>query len=210
MLVLTFLTTDNVYETPIVLTWIAVNYAALLLICRPERSPADLTTIARVILSAAAFAWPNAGLVVLALFVLAAMTDALDGWLARRRNPTEYGAILDMEADQLLILCLAAVLSTTSVLGYLLLLLPALKYFFVPLQAVLRVKYADPKPIDGNNTRAKTIYVVALIGLLINLTPNIRQPFGDIILALATFLITTSFLLDFSWLLRAKTRRSKP
>lgn len=157
-----------------------------------------------------AFAWPTGGTIILYLFVLAAITDAIDGWLARRRQPTEYGAVIDMEADQLLIFCLAAVLSTTSELGITLLVLPALKYVFTLAQAGLRLKYADPKPMDGDNSRAKTIYVLGLLGLIINLIPGLPQAFGEIILMMVMLLISASFFLDFVWLLRGQQRDIKP
>ncbi len=210
LLALTVLAFGIDYAKPVVLTWLVVSYAALIILCKPEKSPADLATISRVILSALAFAWPAGGTIILYLFVFAAITDAIDGWLARRRHPTEYGAVLDMEADQLLIFCLAAVLSTTSGLGITLLVLPALKYAFTLAQAGLKLKFADPKPMDGDNSRAKTIYVLGLLGLIINLIPGLPVAFGDIILTMVTLLISASFFLDFVWLVRHRESGIKP
>jgi cardiolipin synthase (CMP-forming) len=48
----------------------------------------------------------------LALFVIAALSDALDGWLARRtKTATEHGALLDPLADKALVLVTLAGLS---------------------------------------------------------------------------------------------------
>ncbi len=47
----------------------------------------------------------------LGIFALAAVTDALDGWLARRRaSPTAHGAVLDPIADKVFVLGTAAAL----------------------------------------------------------------------------------------------------
>jgi CDP-diacylglycerol--glycerol-3-phosphate 3-phosphatidyltransferase len=46
-----------------------------------------------------------------ALFAFGALTDAVDGWLARRRpSPTLHGAVLDPLADKVLVLGTAAAL----------------------------------------------------------------------------------------------------
>jgi CDP-diacylglycerol--glycerol-3-phosphate 3-phosphatidyltransferase len=46
-----------------------------------------------------------------AMFAFAALTDAVDGWLARRRStPTLHGAVLDPIADKVLVLGTAAAL----------------------------------------------------------------------------------------------------
>lgn len=202
LLALTILVTDIDYAKPIVLTWLLISYSVLIILCKPEKSPADLAPISRVILSALAFAWPAGGTIILYLFILAAITHAIDVWLARRHHPTEYGAVLDREADQLLIFCLAAVLSTTSTLGITLVVLPAIKYTFTLAQAGLRLTYADPKAMHDDNSRAKTIYVFSLLGLIINLVPGLPQALGEIILMMVTLLISSSFFLDFVWLVR--------
>ena len=47
---------------------------------------------------------PNQNLVATVIFVLAAVTDWLDGWLARRLNQTSaFGAFLDPVADKLMV-----------------------------------------------------------------------------------------------------------
>jgi cardiolipin synthase len=51
-----------------------------------------------------------------ALFVLAAVTDFLDGRLARRAGPTQLGQILDPAADRLLLSSVAVVLAVRGLL----------------------------------------------------------------------------------------------
>jgi hypothetical protein len=63
--------------------------------------------------------------------------------------------------------------------------------------------------MDGDNSRAKTIYVLGLLGLIINLIPGLPQAFGEIILMMVTLLISASFFLDFVWLVRNRQRDIK-
>jgi CDP-diacylglycerol--glycerol-3-phosphate 3-phosphatidyltransferase len=51
----------------------------------------------------------------LTLFVLAALTDVIDGWIARRRGPTALGALLDPLADKVLVVGALIALSTVGV-----------------------------------------------------------------------------------------------
>src|SRR5215213_7370764 len=51
-----------------------------------------------------------------AFFVLAALTDFLDGKLARRAGPTLLGQILDPVADRLMLSCVAVVLAIRGLL----------------------------------------------------------------------------------------------
>ena len=51
-----------------------------------------------------------------ALFVLAGLSDAVDGWLARRLGPTALGAILDPLADKALLVGMYLTLAVIGVL----------------------------------------------------------------------------------------------
>jgi cardiolipin synthase len=50
------------------------------------------------------------------LFVVAGLSDALDGWLARRRGTSVVGAMLDPVADKALLVCMYLTLSAVGVL----------------------------------------------------------------------------------------------
>ena len=86
-------------------------------------NPANALTVLRIVMVPAfvvALMWDHGQaiplrLLALALFVLAAMTDRVDGWLARRNNlVTDLGKLLDPIADKLL---MGAALVCLSVLG---------------------------------------------------------------------------------------------
>jgi cardiolipin synthase len=51
-----------------------------------------------------------------AVFVTAAATDFLDGWLARRAGPTRLGQVLDPVADRLMLSSVAVVLAVRGLL----------------------------------------------------------------------------------------------
>ncbi len=58
-------------------------------------------------------AWPAGRYVAMAIFVAMALSDGLDGYLARRRGQaTQLGAFLDPLADKLLITCAALLLAS--------------------------------------------------------------------------------------------------
>ncbi|HEU5322785.1 MAG TPA: CDP-alcohol phosphatidyltransferase family protein, partial [Methylomirabilota bacterium] len=60
--------------------------------------------------------FPGAGLVAFALFVPAALSDQLDGWLARRRGQvTTLGAFLDITAAKVLVAALLSALAQAGV-----------------------------------------------------------------------------------------------
>ena len=50
------------------------------------------------------------------VFAAAGLSDALDGWLARRRGPTALGAMLDVAADKALLVSMYLVLAAIQVL----------------------------------------------------------------------------------------------
>ena len=51
-----------------------------------------------------------------ALFAAAGLSDAVDGWLARRQGGTALGAMLDPAADKALLVCMYITLATVGVL----------------------------------------------------------------------------------------------
>src|SRR5216110_2992126 len=78
------------FNIPNVLTWLRISLIPLFVgVFYFEKSWVSL---------------PNQNLVATIIFTLAAVTDWLDGWLARRLNQTSaFGAFLDPVADKLMI-----------------------------------------------------------------------------------------------------------
>lgn len=85
-------------------------------------TPANALTITRLFVSPVLFAmlardyvsWPAT-----ALWGVLALTDGLDGWVARRHGATRSGAFLDPLADKVLVLGAMAVLVGTGAFGWL-------------------------------------------------------------------------------------------
>lgn len=81
-------------------------------------SAADLVAVLRAV-AVVPIAWAIATdqrVIALGLFVLAALSDALDGWLARRSgNVGPRGALLDPLADKILVIGTLAALSAVGI-----------------------------------------------------------------------------------------------
>jgi len=91
-----------------------------LVVERGAFKPANAVTLSRGLLIAPIFGllWRDQGAAALGLYVLAALTDVADGWLARRfKQSSEFGAQLDAVVDNLFSL---------AILGFLALAYPGL------------------------------------------------------------------------------------
>jgi phosphatidylglycerophosphate synthase len=91
-----------------------------LVVERGRFKPANAVTLSRALLIAPIFGllWTGEARAALALYVLAALTDLVDGWLARRlRQSSEFGAQLDAVVDNLF---------SVAILGFLALAYPGL------------------------------------------------------------------------------------
>ncbi len=97
---------------------------------------ADVVTFLRLPLAALFLALPGTG-PRLAVLAIAAFTDLLDGWVARRLGPSRIGAVLDPVADRLFMACafgavlLSGLLHWYEVVGVLLRDLVASAAFFI-------------------------------------------------------------------------------
>jgi phosphatidylglycerophosphate synthase len=91
-----------------------------LVVERGAFKPANAVTLSRGLLIAPIFGllWAGQATAALALYVLAALTDLVDGWLARRfKQSSEFGAQLDAVVDNLF---------SVAILGFLALAYPGL------------------------------------------------------------------------------------
>ncbi len=196
---------------PVLASGIALSFALLAGLLRAGRRIADAATIARLLALAALVAgvgptsplgwWSGAVAVVLA--------DLLDGALARRFGGSEVGAVLDMEADQLVVFGLAATLVMRGG-GAHVLALPALRWGFVLASWWFGIPAHEPKPVDGDNRRGRAVCAAVMIALLMALAPGVPRAAGDVVTAVAVLLLGWSFSGDARHLLGRRRSRSVP
>lgn len=207
LVLLTAAATGLPFTSTAVIVWSLVSFLFLLRLDGDLSRSANWVTTSRVVLAAGALAcgFSAAGSPAqILLFSLAIGSDLLDGWLARRGGETHSGAVLDMEADQLLVLLMAVACLHSNPLGALVLLLPGYKYAFALLQQSLRLPLGDPKPVAGDNRRARRIYVLVLAALfsaLPGLAPTLPG-LSALLLMLALPALGASFAADarYQWL----------
>ena len=97
-------------------------------------TPANAITVARILATPFVFAALLAGAPswwTLILWVLVALTDGLDGWLARRQGSTRSGAFLDPLSDKVLVLAAMAALVVRGLFWWLPVALIALREVLV-------------------------------------------------------------------------------
>lgn len=158
--------------TRVVAAAIAVSFATLFIVLRAGRV-ADLLTAARIallVVLVAVAADTGVSIAVWVALVACVLADLADGAVARRRGPTEAGAVLDMEADQLVTLALAWLGS--AVVGGWLLLLPLFRYGYVALLLARGLPAHDPKPRGGDNRRARAVCAAVMAAQLAVLLPG--------------------------------------
>lgn len=166
-------------------------------------TPADRITLARgvgiLLLYAGALLHTN-GFLLLALAALLAATDLVDGWIARRAGATEFGAVLDMEMDQFMVLTLSLMAMYLAGLPGWMILFPGLRYLNLVALRVCQLPRLDPKPKEGDNRRARLICAIVIVVLLSNLVPlDVGLP-RLLLNALALALLVWSFADDFIYI----------
>ena len=110
------------------------------------------------------------GWTVVALAVIAAALDGVDGWFARRRNEaTAFGARFDMETDALLILVLAALVWQLDKAGIWILAAGLLRYVFVLASYVLPWMDRALPP----SRRRQVVCVLQIVSLIGALLPSV-------------------------------------
>lgn len=163
------------------------------------RTPADGLTLLRLLILFAAVALLvlfHAPLFALILFTVSLLLDLVDGLLARRHGETAWGAVYDMEGDQAWVMGIAIGIHALHPAVAWVLIFPALKFLQVLFLKITGLPASDPKPVDGNNTRARTVFAIVAGGLLLSLWPDLPAGLRAGILLACLLLLSGSFLSD--------------
>jgi phosphatidylglycerophosphate synthase len=139
------------------------------------------------------------GWTVVAVAVMAAALDGVDGWLARRRNEvTAFGARFDMETDALLILVLAALAWQLDKAGIWILAAGLLRYAFVLASYPLAWMERALPP----SRRRQAVCVLQIVSLIGALLPTVLPPWSGAVALAGLVLLVGSFAIDVVWLAR--------
>jgi phosphatidylglycerophosphate synthase len=163
------------------------------------RTPADVLTLLRLLILFAGVALLvlfHLPLFALMLFTVSLLLDLVDGWLARRHGETAWGAVYDMESDQAWVMGIAIGIHALHPAVAWVLLFPALRFLQVLFLKFTRLPARDPKPVDGNNTRARTVFAIVAGGLLLSLWPDLPTGLRTGLLLGCLLLLSGSFLSD--------------
>ena len=134
------------------------------------------------------------------LSAVALVLDGLDGPLARRTGTeSRFGARFDMELDAFLLLALSALVWWSGKVGFWVLLIGGLRYFFA-LGGLLWPPLRGALP---PSQRRKVVCVVQSIVLVVCLAPVTQSAPATTLVASALLLLVYSFVVDTWWLARS-------
>ena len=122
-----------------------------------------------MVLTLGSTAGPTTPIVVAAvLFVVAALTDFLDGWIARRYDATTiFGAFLDSTADKLLVTgMLLALLAIDRVLIWFALVIIMREFVVISLRGLAAMTGRSIPPSRGGKVKAAAQFIAIALALL--------------------------------------------
>ncbi len=175
--------------------------------------PANQLSLARIVVIpviVGLLAWdtPASRLAAAVLFALAALSDLLDGYIARRFNQVStLGVFLDLTADKLLVVCVLLALVPKLVPAWIAMVIVGRELII----SGLRAYAAAVGEVIPAGTLGKLKTVVTTVGItwvIVDTTTSLL-PWGTIILLLATLLTIVSgldYLWRAAWLLDRDTR----
>ena len=135
------------------------------------------------------------------LFVAAGLSDAIDGWLARRNGPTRLGAILDPIADKSLLVSMFVTLAVVRVLPDWLAILVVFRDVVIvggvlALSVLGQTVVIRPLPISKLNT---VIQIVMVAVTLLTAGLQMHWPILDAILGWTVAASTLASLAAYLW-----------
>jgi CDP-diacylglycerol--glycerol-3-phosphate 3-phosphatidyltransferase len=120
----------------------------------------------------------------LALFAVAALSDALDGWLARRTGTvTDHGAILDPLADKALVLATLAGLTLVGAVSLALAAAIAVREVLVSGLRAARYRAGDPMPASSSAKLKTALEMCGIAVLIVARPPASEAALGVVLLA---------------------------
>lgn len=131
-----------------------------------------------------------------AVFTFAAVTDSVDGWVARRwQGSTRWGQLADPAADKLLVLGTLVLLAVQAELSWWVVAVVAAREIAVTLQrsALARRGTVMPASLYG---KAKT--VSQLVAVALHLAPAVPRPLAVAVMGVAVVLTIASGL-EYAW-----------
>ena len=142
--------------------------------------------------------WLIAGIALTAL-----VTDACDGWLARRLGTaSSFGARFDMETDAVLMLVLCVLVCILEKAGAWIVAAGLMRYGFIAAGLLWPVL---AKPLSAS-FRRKLVCALQISALVLMLAPVIPPEASGVIGAAALALLAWSFAMDIAWLVLAARR----
>jgi phosphatidylglycerophosphate synthase len=173
----------------------------------PRFGAANAVTLLRVALVSAMAGFlgetpdPRTASLAVAIVVVIAALDGVDGWLARRGGQSSaFGARFDMETDAALILILSLLVWQHGKAGAWVVACGLMRYAFVALGWVLPWMAGPLR----STTRGKSVAIGQFIGLAAALSPVVPVPFSNAVAALALLALACSFAVDIAWLSRQR------
>jgi len=167
---------------------------------------ANRITLLRALLVAVLFGCllaPERRDIIAGLAVIAVLSDAVDGWLARRLGvASEFGARFDMETDAALGLVLSLMLVALQIAGPWVLIVGAARYVFVAAGRILPALRRPLPPRAGRRVAAALVMVCLGAATL----PFIALPLATALAVAATAITIASFGIDIVLLARREAR----
>ncbi len=143
---------------------------------------------------------------IIGVSTIALVLDSIDGWVARRRGGSAFGARFDMELDAVLILALATLVWLTGRVGAWVLLIGLLRYLFVMAGWI----WSALRAALPSSVWRQTVCVIQGVALLVCLGPIVPAATAGVLAAIALAVLIQSFGSDVWWLLRTSTWAPSP
>jgi len=161
--------------------------------------PFMLAALQAGVMESVALPLETARLIAMGIFILAAITDFFDGYIARKRNlSTDFGRFMDPLADKILVMSAMVYMVVLGDISPLILILMESREFVI---AGVRMIAANKNIVISAGILGKIKTVVQMI-MIPTVLANLPHPFFDIIgtiLIYAAVVLTIISAIDYIW-----------